>query len=230
MNSANQTVLITGASGQLGAAVVQRFRRDGARLVLLARHAPEGSANDAGQQVVQADLLARDVLIQKVADIVQAVGRIDVLCHLAGGFHMGEPVHATPMQAWDAMMDLNARALLNIAAAVVPHMLEQGRGRIVTVGALGALRGGAHMGAYAASKSALMRLTESMSLELRDQGIAVNGVMPSTLDTPANRAAMPEADPTRWVEPEALADVIAFLASDAARAIHGAMIPVAGRV
>jgi NAD(P)-dependent dehydrogenase (short-subunit alcohol dehydrogenase family) len=176
------------------------------------------------------DLLARDEVAERVHAALGPAGRVDVLCHLAGGFHMGEPVHATPASAWDFMMNLNAASLIHVAAAVVPRMLAQGAGRIVTVGAGGGVKGGAQMGAYSAAKSALMRLTESMSAELRDAGINVNCVLPSTIDTPANRAAMPDADPTRWVAPAALAEVIAFLASDAARAIHGALIPVYGRV
>ncbi|MDO9293526.1 MAG: SDR family oxidoreductase, partial [Hydrogenophaga sp.] len=148
----------------------------------------------------------------------------------AGGFRMGEAVHDTTAQTLDFLLDLNVRALMPIAASVVPRMVAGGGGQIVTVGAMGALKGGAQMGAYAASKSALMRLTESMSAELKVQGINVNCVMPSIIDTPENRAAMPDADPSQWVAPEALADVMLFLASDAARAIHGACIPVTALV
>lgn len=231
MNGTRPTVLITGAGGQLGGAVVAHFQQRGARLVLLDRHA-EALRERLGGDVlaVQADLLDRAQVAARVGAALDAAGRIDVLCHLAGGFHMGEPVHETPADAWERMMNLNARSLIHVAAAVVPRMIAQGAGRIVTVGAAGALRGGGDMGAYAASKSALMRLTESMSAELRDHGINVNCVLPSTLDTPPNRAAMPDADASRWVEPAALAEVIGFLASDGARAIHGALIPVLGRV
>ena len=230
---AQPTVLITGAGGQLGAAVVAWFRQRGARLVLLDRHAGAPRQHDdlaLDALLIEADLLDREQVAARIGEALAQTGGIDVLCHLAGGFHMGEPVHATPASAWDLMMDLNARSLIHVAAAVVPRMLAQGGGRIVAVGAAGALKGGAQMGAYAASKSALMRLVESMSAELRDAGINVNCVLPSTLDTPPNRAAMPGADASRWVTPEALAEVIGFLASDAARAIHGALIPVYGRV
>ena len=127
-------------------------------------------------------------------------------------------------------MDLNARTLVHVAHAVVPGMCERGSGKIVTVGAAAAARGAAHMGAYCAAKSALIRLTEAMSAELKDQGINVNCVLPSIIDTPDNRSAMPDADASRWVAPQALAEVIAFLGSDGARAIHGAAIPVTGRL
>ncbi|WP_293223765.1 SDR family NAD(P)-dependent oxidoreductase [Ottowia sp.] len=226
-------VMITGAAGQLGAAVVQRFHDQGAQLVLLDRDAEPLKKHFGGlarTELLEADLLAREALGQRVHAVLGPAGRVDVLCHLAGGFHMGEPVHATPASAWDFMMNLNAASFINVAAAVVPRMQAQRAGRIVAVGAGAGLKGGAQMGAYSASKSALMRLVEAMSAELRDTGINVNCVLPSTLDTPANRAAMPDADPARWVAPAALAEVIAFLASDAARAIHGALVPVYGRV
>jgi len=233
MSNDRQTVCITGAAGHLGAAVAAWFARQGARLVLLDRDAELlrtrfGHLPDA--VLLPADLLDRAAVAAAVADALARVHHIDMLCHLAGGFHMGEPVHETPASAWDFMMDLNARSFIHMAAAVVPPMRAQGRGRIVAVGAAGGLKGGAAVVAYAASKSALMRLVESMSAELRDDGINVNAVLPSIIDTPPNRAAMPDADVSRWVAPEALAEVIGFLASDAARAVHGALVPVLGRV
>ena len=200
-------VMITGAAGQLGAAVVQRFHDQGAQLVLLDRDAEPLKKHFGGlarTELLEADLLAREALGQRVHAVLGPAGRLDVLCHLAGGFHMGEPVHATPASTWDFMMNLNAASFINVAAAVVPRMQAQRAGRIVAVGAGAGLKGGAQMGAYSASKSALMRLVEAMSAELRDEGINVNGVLPSTLDTPANRAAMPDADPARWVAPAAL--------------------------
>ena len=143
---------------------------------------------------------------------------------------MGQPVHETPEDSWELMLGLNAKSVINCARAVVPGMLAAGRGKIVNIAALAGLSGKANMGAYSASKSAVIRLTESMSAELRDRGINVNCILPSTIDTPQNRADMPKADPRRWVAPDALADVVLFLASDAARAIHGAAIPVNGLV
>jgi NAD(P)-dependent dehydrogenase (short-subunit alcohol dehydrogenase family) len=151
-----------------------------------------------------------------------------VLCNLAGGFRMGEAVHETSARTWDVLMDLNARTVLHMAHAVVPGMLAAGGGRIVNVGAFAAREGAARMGAYVASKAAVIRLTESMAAELREHGVNVNCVLPTIIDTPDNRAAMPGADPARWVAPTDLAAVIVFLASDAARAIHGAAVPVTG--
>jgi NAD(P)-dependent dehydrogenase (short-subunit alcohol dehydrogenase family) len=137
-------------------------------------------------------------------------------------------VHSTSDADWDFLFDINTRTLRNVARAVVPRMIAAGGGKIVTVGAASAQRGLASMGAYTASKSATIRLTEAMSAELREQLINVNCVLPTIIDTPENRAAMPDTNPARWVEPGALADVIGFLASDAARAVHGAALPVSG--
>ena len=232
MKDSNQVVVITGASGNLGQAVAARFRRDGAMLVLLdldrekleARHGQE----DERQHFAAADLLVRAEVAAAIKDAADHFGRIDVLCNIAGGFRMGHPVHETPEQEWNFLFDLNGRSLLHAVHAVVPHMIGAGSGRIVNVGAHAALKGAALMGAYCASKDVVQRITESMAAELRECGINVNCVLPSILDTPENRAAMPDADAGRWVAPEALADVIAFLASDGARAIHGAAVPVVG--
>jgi NAD(P)-dependent dehydrogenase (short-subunit alcohol dehydrogenase family) len=141
---------------------------------------------------------------------------------------MGDDVHETADDAWERMLDLNVRTLLNACRAVVPHMLERGGGRIVNVGAFAAQKGQAGMGAYVASKSAVIRLTEAMAAELRERGVNVNCVLPTIIDTPANRESMPDADPAKWVAPKDLARVIAFLASDDAHAVHGAALPVTG--
>ncbi len=186
--------------------------------------------DDKRRLLVRANLLDAASVAQAVETAAGRFGRIDVLCNLAGGFRMGQPVHETPAETWQLMIDLNAGTIINTARAVVPGMLAAGGGKIVNIAAMGGLAGGRDMGAYSAAKSAVVRLTESMSAELRDRGINVNCIMPSIIDTPQNRAAMPKADPRRWVAPEALAEVILFLASDGARAIHGAAIPVTGLV
>ncbi len=165
---------------------------------------------------------------QAVTLIIETLGRIDVLANIAGGFTMGEAVHETSEDTWDFMMGLNARSVLNMARAVVPVMLQQGRGKIVNVGAGAGLVGLANMGAYSASKSVVIRLTEAMSAELKNSGINVNCVLPSIIDTERNRADMPDADFERWVSPTAMAEVIGFLASTAADPIHGAAVPVSG--
>jgi NAD(P)-dependent dehydrogenase (short-subunit alcohol dehydrogenase family) len=232
LEMATRVVMITGAAGNLGQAVAQAFAQAGDTLVLAGR-TRESLVRAYGEDTPQrlfavADLLDPAQLDAAVRLAVQRLGGIDVLCNIAGGFQMGPAVHETTDESWDLMMDLNARTVMHTARAVVPNMLSRGGGKIVNVGANAAMKGAAHMGAYVASKSSVLRLTETMAAELREGGINVNCVMPSIIDTPENRAAMPGADPARWVKPQQLAQVIAFLASDAASALHGACIPVVG--
>jgi NAD(P)-dependent dehydrogenase (short-subunit alcohol dehydrogenase family) len=228
-----KTFIVTGAAGHLGQAVAAKFIQCGARLVLMDRDVLTlrrafGAASEA--LLLEVDLLDRGQIRTGVSEALRRFGRLDGVCHIAGGFRMGETVHETSPETWDFLLDLNARSFVNVASEAIPHLIGAGGGKVISIGAAAALKAAARMGAYAASKSALIRLTEAMSAELKDQNINVNCVLPSIIDTPDNRAAMPEADTSRWVTPDALADVIAFLASDAARAIHGAALPVTGRV
>lgn len=229
---ANTIVAVTGAAGNLGRAVSVRFAREGASLVLIdidaqraAALAEELPGDHLGMAV---DLLDEAAVQAAVARIVGEFGSIDVAVALAGGFAMGPKVHETEAAGWERMHRLNLGTLLPLLAAVTPGMIAQGSGRIVTVGAHAALKGMPGMGPYCAAKSAVMRVTESAAAELRGHGINVNGVLPTILDTPENRSAMPKADPAKWVAPDDLAAVIAFLASDDARAMHGALLPVTG--
>jgi len=227
MQFTDRSILITGASGNLGRAVANAFAGLGARLILM--DVRRGDLKDSEKQLVlETNLLDAESLRAAVAKALERFGRIDVLCNIAGGFRMGSPVHETKDADWDFLFGLNARSVLNTARAVVPAMLKGDGGKIVNIGAFAAQRGAANMGAYIASKSAVIRLTESMAAELREKNINVNCVLPTIIDTPENRAAMPSADPRKWVAPQDLAAVIVFLASDAARAIHGAAIPVTG--
>jgi len=232
MEFQDRTVVITGAAGNLGRAVAEAFLARGANLVLvdLKNEALQRvfGAGDSRRLLAAANLLDQAQLDAMAMQAVERFGRIDVLANLAGGFRMGEPVHATTDTTWKFLLDINAGTLLHAVRAVVPRMLAQGGGRIVNVGAFAAQKGAAQMGAYIAAKSAVIRLTETLAAELRDRKINVNCVLPTIIDTPENRAAMPDADPGRWVAPADLASVIVFLASDDARAIHGAALPVTG--
>ncbi|HET9670137.1 MAG TPA: SDR family NAD(P)-dependent oxidoreductase [Casimicrobiaceae bacterium] len=232
MDFYEQTVIVTGASGHLGRAVTAAFAAQGARLVLAARSkAALDSAfgeESAARAHVAADLTHSADAQTLAAQALDRFGRIDVLVNAAGGFRAGEPVHETTDETWHYLFDINARTMLCASRAVVPTMLAQGSGRIVSVAASAALKGTAGIGAYSASKAAVVRLTESMSAELRERGINVNCVLPTTLDTPENREAMPDVDPSRFVALGDLACIIVFLASPAARPIHGAAIPVTG--
>ncbi|HTL25200.1 MAG TPA: SDR family NAD(P)-dependent oxidoreductase, partial [Burkholderiales bacterium] len=199
MDFANRTVLITGAAGNLGRAVAEAFAQRGANLVLIdlkldALEKVFGAGNPK-QLLAPTNLLEQaqvDLAAQKAIDRFQ---RIDVLANLAGGFRMGEPVHATSDATWNFLLDLNARTLLHAVRAVVPRMLAQGGGKIVNVGAFAAQKGAAQMGGYIASKSAVIRLTETLAAELREKNINVNCVLPTIIDTPENRSSMPGADP-----------------------------------
>ena len=232
----DRVVIVTGAAGNLGNAVARAFQAAGAQLVLVDRAAdrlprlfPDLVDSPHHFLATSVDLTNADAVEATVDETVKRFRRVDVLVNTAGGYRAGTPVHETPFETWDFMLNLNARTVLIASRAVIPHMLRQGRGSIVNVAARAALKGDAKMAAYSVSKSAVVRLTESMAAELKNDGINVNCVLPSTIDTPQNRQAMPKANYSRWVEPEAIADVILFLASDAARAVQGAAIPVYGK-
>ena len=231
----DRIVVVTGAAGNLGSAGAKAFEAAGAKLVLvdhkpdrLPRLFPELAGSEDHYLATSVDLTDEAAVQEMVREALERFSHINVLVNAAGGYRAGTPVHETPLDAWDFMLDLNARTAFIASSAVIPAMLEQGMGKIINVGSRAALQGGAKAAAYSASKSVVMRLTESMSAELKTSGINVNCVLPGTIDTPQNREAMPQADTSRWVPPEALADVILFLASDAARAVHGAAIPVYG--
>lgn len=214
--------MITGAAGALGRAVAQRFAADGAQLVLLDRDEAVLSRMfpDAALRLA-VDITDEASVGAAVSRAVAQCGRIDVLVHVAGGFEMGEPVHALTRASWDRMMDLNAWSFVALAQHVVAQMQRQRGGTLVAVSAAAAGQGQALKGAYIASKSALQRLVETLAQEVAADGIRVLSVAPTTLDTPANRAAMPDADPSAWVSTERAADAIAFLASERGAAVSG---------
>jgi NAD(P)-dependent dehydrogenase (short-subunit alcohol dehydrogenase family) len=232
MSFTNRTVLVTGAAGNLGRVVANAFAERGANLVLvdLRRESLERAfgAEDERRLLAPTNLLDQEQVHATVKKAIQRFKRIDVLCNLAGGFRMGQPVHETSDDTWNFLFDINARTVLHAVRAVVPGMIENGGGKIINVGAYAAQKGVAQMGAYVAAKSAVIRLTEAMAAELREKNVNVNCVLPTVIDTPENRAAMPNADPSRWVAPADLAKTIVFLASDGAHAIHGAALPVTG--
>jgi NAD(P)-dependent dehydrogenase (short-subunit alcohol dehydrogenase family) len=156
-------------------------------------------------------------------------GHIDVLANIAGGFTMGPLIQETSDRDWDFMMNLNARSVFNTCRSAIPIMLQHGHGRVINVSARAAEQGKGKMGPYCASKAAVRTLTESLAAENKFNNINVNCILPGTIDTTQNRADMPDADFSKWVPPAALADVVLFLASDAARCVTGAAIPVYGQ-
>ena len=231
----NRVVIVTGATGNLGTAVAHTFDKAGAKLALFDRNLDhvqhQFSAWDGSERhlfVAPVDATDSDSMRQAVAQVVARWGAPYALVNIVGGYRAGDLVHETSLETWDFMLDLNARSAFLAAQIVVPHMLETGAGTIINIGARPGLKGTARHAAYAVAKAGVIRLTESLSAELKQQGVRVNCILPGTIDTPQNREQMPDADFERWVTPEALAAVIYFLCSDAAAAIHGAAIPAYG--
>lgn len=230
-----RNVMITGGAGGLGQVVTRRFAATGDRVIVVERSLDKAQAlvDELGGShlTLSADLSDVGQVEAMIAEAVAQVGTIDVLVHTVGGFAMGQPVHESDIEVWERMMNMNARSLYITCGRVAKHMVEAGvQGKIVAILAKSGYKGAAKMAAYAASKAAAQRIIESMALELRDYGINVNGVVPSTIDTPANRKDMPNADFSKWVTADQLADAIQFLTSGAAEAIRGAALEVFGRV
>lgn len=233
MSTKNQVVVVTGAFGALGRAVARAFATRGARLALLdvAAQPPASLREEFGAEPLLfggVDLSDMEATRRVMSVVTMHFGGIDVLVNVAGGFRW-QTIEGGSVEAWDDLYAMNLRTAVVCCKAALPAMLERGAGRIVNIGAGAAAKAGAGMGAYTASKAGVQRLTESLSEETKDRGITVNAILPGTIDTPRNRADMPDADFTRWVAPASIAEVIVFLASDAASAITGAAIPVFGR-
>lgn len=229
-----KAVIVTGAAGTLAGEVARHFAAAGANVALvdINRDALGGvlpGLNTASaSHCIQADLTDEDSVAGMVGEVMGRFRAIDVLANIAGGFTMGPRVHETDIKDWDFMLDLNAKSVFLTCRAVIPHMLTPSGGKIVNVAARVANEGKGRMAPYSVSKSAVARLTESLAAEYRNDNININCIMPGTIDTPGNRRDMPDADYSKWVALAALADVILFLASDGARAIHGASVPVFG--
>jgi NAD(P)-dependent dehydrogenase (short-subunit alcohol dehydrogenase family) len=234
---AGKVVMITGAGGNLGRAVIQKFAAEGAKLALVDRSADklkpfldELKVSNRRYMIAPADLASEAEVDKMLGKFVKRFGQIDVLAHTVGGYAAGTAVHETGLDVWDKMMNLNARPIFIVGGRVAKHMVEKGvKGSIIFVLARNALKGAAKQGAYTASKAAAQRIMESMALELRDMEIHVNAVLPGTIDTPPNRESMPKADYSKWVQPEEIADAIVYLASEQASALYGVNLEVYGR-
>jgi len=232
-NEAGRTrvIAITGAFGALGSAVA-RAAAGASRLALIdfAHVAPAGTpANKDVLVLGGVDLTDPAQAKAAVAAILDRFGRLDALINIAGGFRWEMHEGGDP-ETWRAMFRMNVETTANACRAAIPALRASSSGRIVNIGANGAMKAAAGMGAYAASKAGVHRLTEALAEELKADDVCVNAVLPSIIDTPVNRADMPNADPSKWVAPDDLAAVILFLASEPARAVTGALLPVTGRV
>ncbi len=230
----DNVAIVTGAGGNLGAAVVRMLVDRGWRVVAMDRTADalqrslEGLTADRFLPADGIDLANPNACRTLVDKASQRFGRIDGLVNTVGTFAMGDIDDADPAQ-WEFLFKVNLATTLNMCRAVIPPMRAAGRGSIVNTGAVAALKAQKGMSAYAASKSAVLRLGESLADELKGDGVRVNTILPSIIDTPQNRAAMPKADVGKWVTPEQIAEVVAFLLGDAASGVTGAAIPISGR-
>jgi NAD(P)-dependent dehydrogenase (short-subunit alcohol dehydrogenase family) len=221
-------VVVTGASGALGKVVVAAALAKGARVAAIDHAASAMKPTPLRIELGGVDLTDATEAKKAIDAAASHFGKLDTLVNIAGGFAFETTAEGDP-QTWQRMYALNVLTALNASRSAIPHLAASGAGRIVNVGAIGALQATVGMGAYAASKAGVHRLTEALAAEWKGK-ITVNAVLPSIIDTAANRASMPNADFAKWVRPEELAEVILFLASDAASAVTGALLPVNGRV
>jgi NAD(P)-dependent dehydrogenase (short-subunit alcohol dehydrogenase family) len=224
---ADRVVLITGANGGLGQAVTRAFLNAGAVVAGVARSWTAQQPSE-GLQFLEHDVTSPHGARRAVEEALARNRRLDIVLHLVGGFAGGQPVHQTEDETWRQMMDLNLHSAFYLFRAALPHLLEARRGRLIAIGS----RTGAHpvrgLSAYGVSKAALLALVRTLALEVRGTGVTANIVLPSVIDTPANRAANPGADYSKWVTPESIAGLLLWLASDAAADVNGAAIPIYG--
>ncbi|WOI54349.1 SDR family NAD(P)-dependent oxidoreductase [Parvularcula sp. LCG005] len=215
-----KSVVITGATGSLGRAAIEAVLLERGEPILISRQFADDFYSDLPRYEI--DLTEHDA----TQAVISRIGDFDAVFNIAGGFAMGKKVYDDDRDDWSSMFALNTETMRNVAKVAIPLLIQRGGGAMVNVGAYAAQSGKADMGAYVASKAAVMRLTETLSEEVREHGVNVNAVLPTIIDTPANRNGMPDADPKSWVDPTRLAQVMCFLASDAAQDIHGALLPV----
>ncbi len=235
LDFSHQVALVTGASGALGGVVSRRLFATGARLALIDRHAerldalwPELASEHGRLACFACDLADSSAVVSTVAAIADRFGQIDHVFNIAGAYRGGESIEEAADESWKLLWEANFLSTLHICRAVVPGMRRRGHGTIVNVGSKASLGGDAGAAPYSIAKTAVVRLTESLAAEVQHEGVRVNAVLPATIDTAANRRAMPDADPRTWVEPEALADAMLFLSSPYSRAVTGVALPVFG--
>lgn len=236
MENKNRNILITGGTGILGSAVTKTFMTQGDNVAVtylfdsevdrFKEYHPELYENVT---FLYANVTEQDDVQKTIDTFLSKFNQLDILVNIVGGFIGGIPTTELEEDRWDFMMNLNLKSVFLCCKSVIPHMTERGSGKIVNVSARAGLKGEAGMSAYCVSKGGVRTLTESLAAEVMDSGINVNCIMPSIMDTPMNREAMPDEDYSRWVKTDEVASIISFLASDAARIINGAAIPVYGR-
>jgi len=223
-----KVVLVTGANGGLGTYVTQAFLDAGATVVGTSRKIQQAEFSSPNFSAIAAEISTLESARVLVDQVVARFGKLDVLAHTVGGFAGGSSIAETDDVTFQRMIDLNLNSVFHILRAAVPVMRKTGSGCIVAIGSRAALEPGAGVGTYSASKAAMVSLIKTVALENKDAGITANVILPGTMDTPANRKAMPAADFSKWVQPATVASLIAWLASDAGKDVNGAVIPVYG--
>ena len=225
----NRIALVTGADGGLGTQVTRALLDGGATVVGVSRNIQQSSFDGPSFVALSADLSSAEKAKTVVDGIAARFGRLDILAHLVGGFAGGKTIAETDDPTFQRMLDLNLNSAFYVLRAVIPHMRRAGSGRIIAIGSRAAEDPGPGVGAYSASKAALVALIQTVALENKDLAITANVILPGTMDTPANRKAMPGADTSQWVQPASVASLIVWLAGEAGKDVNGAVIPVYGR-
>jgi len=226
---AGKIALVTGANGGLGTHVTKALLDAGFTVVGLAPRIQQSDFNHPNFLALPAALTSLDAANKAVSSVIARSGKIDVLAHLVGAFAGGQTVAEMDDATWQRMFDANLNSSFHILRAVIPEMRKAGGGRIIAIGSRAAEEPGPKVGAYSASKAALVSLMKTVALENKDLGITANVILPGTIDTPANRKDMPGADLSTWVQPASVASLIVWLASEAGKDVTGAAIPVYGR-
>lgn len=224
----DKVVLITGANGGLGTHVTQAFLRAGAKVVGTSRRIEDSDFSEGTFAAISGELSSLESARLIVRQLLERFGKLDVLVHTVGGFAGGATVAETDQAVFQRMLDLNLNTLFYMLRAAIPPLLKTGNGRVIAVGSRAAVDPGAGVGAYGASKAAMVSLMKTVAQEHKDAGLRANVVLPGTIDTPANRKDMPKADFNKWVRPQAIADLIVWLASEPGKDVNGAAIPIYG--
>jgi len=224
-----KVVLVTGANGGLGTYVTQAFLDAGATVIGTSRKVQQSDLNSPNFTAMPAEISTRDGAKVLIDQLVARFGRLDVLVHTVGGFAGGQSIADTDDATFQRMFDINLNSVFHTLRAAIPALRKTGSGRIIAIGSRAAVDPGAGVGAYSASKAAMVSLIRTVALENRDAGVAANVILPGTIDTPANRKAMPNADVSKWVRPASIASLVVWLAGDGGKDVNGAVIPVYGQ-
>jgi len=224
-----RVVLGTGANGGLGTYVTQAFLDAGATVIGTSRKIQQSDFNNPNFTSLAAEISTLEAAKVLVDQVVARFHKLDVLAHTVGGFAGGQSITDTDDATFQRMFDLNLNSVFHILRAAIPHLRQAGAGRIIAIGSRAALEPGTGVGAYSASKAAMVSLIRTVALENKDAGLTANVILPGTMDTPANRKSIPNADVSKWVRPQAVASLITWLAGDAGKDVNGAVIPVYGK-